>query len=98
MNLHTVACVYSVIRKAVVAAAEEAAIRPVPRVESATCNTLENAALRRQVQALESRLLDEPAILGTSPAARRLRQVIARVAPTNGRVLITGATGTALAA
>jgi DNA-binding NtrC family response regulator len=64
------------------------------RLLRSIANTLENAALRRQVQALESRLLDEPAILGTSPAARRLRQVIARVAPTDGRVLITGASGT----
>ncbi len=57
-------------------------------------NTLENVALRRRVRALESRLPPEPEILGRSPAVERLRQAIARVAPTGGRVLITGATGT----
>jgi two-component system nitrogen regulation response regulator NtrX len=64
------------------------------RLLRSIANTLEHAALRRQVSALESRLPAEPVILGRSPAAERLRQVIARVAATDGRVLISGATGT----
>ncbi len=64
------------------------------RLLRAIANTLENAALRRKVSVLESKLLQEPDILGASPAADRLRQVIARVAATDGRVLISGATGT----
>ncbi|HVR09315.1 MAG TPA: response regulator, partial [Thermoanaerobaculia bacterium] len=64
------------------------------RLLRSIANTLENATLRRQVSALESRLHEEPAILGVSAAAERLRQMIGRVGPTGGRVLITGATGT----
>ncbi|HLX09193.1 MAG TPA: sigma-54 dependent transcriptional regulator [Thermoanaerobaculia bacterium] len=64
------------------------------RLLRSIANALENATLRRQVSALESRLHGEPEILGISAAAERLRQVIARVGPTAGRVLITGATGT----
>jgi two-component system nitrogen regulation response regulator NtrX len=64
------------------------------RLLRSIANTLENVALRRRVRVLESRLPPEPEILGRSPAVERLRQAISRVAPTGGRVLITGATGT----
>jgi DNA-binding NtrC family response regulator len=57
-------------------------------------NALENAALRRQVAALESRLDAEPEILGDSPAMRRLREAIDKAAPTDARVLILGQSGT----
>ena len=57
-------------------------------------NALENASLRRQVAALESRLDEEPEILGNSPAMRRLREAIDKAAATDARVLILGASGT----
>ena len=57
-------------------------------------NALENATLRRQVAALESRLDREPEILGASPAIARLREAVAKAAPTDARVLIRGASGT----
>jgi DNA-binding NtrC family response regulator len=57
-------------------------------------NALENATLKRQVAALESRLEQEPEILGTSPAIARLRAAVDKAAPTDARVLILGASGT----
>jgi two-component system nitrogen regulation response regulator NtrX len=57
-------------------------------------NTLENAALKRRVAALESRLDEGPEILGTSPPMARLREALEKVAPTDGRVLIRGDSGT----
>jgi DNA-binding NtrC family response regulator len=50
----------------------------------------ENAVLRTAVQKLE----DAGEILGSSPAMRAVREIIARVAKTNSTVLITGETGT----
>jgi DNA-binding NtrC family response regulator len=50
----------------------------------------ENGLLRMTVDRLEGS--DE--IIGSSPAIQALRQMIARVAPTNATVLITGETGT----
>ncbi len=50
----------------------------------------ENAALRTTVRKLEG--ADE--ILGKSPGIQSVRELIARVAPTNSTVLITGETGT----
>jgi two-component system nitrogen regulation response regulator NtrX len=57
-------------------------------------NTLENAALKRRVAVLESRLDEGPEILGTSPPMERLREALGKVAPTDGRVLIHGDSGT----
>jgi two-component system nitrogen regulation response regulator NtrX len=57
-------------------------------------NTLENAALKRRVAVLESRLDEGPEILGTSPPMARLREALEKVAPTDGRVLIRGDSGT----
>jgi DNA-binding NtrC family response regulator len=57
-------------------------------------NTLENAALKRRVAVLESRLDESPEILGASPAVARLREALDKVAPTDGRVLIRGDSGT----
>jgi DNA-binding NtrC family response regulator len=57
-------------------------------------NTLENAALKRRVAALESRLDEGPEILGTAPVMARLREALDKVAPTDGRVLIRGESGT----
>jgi two-component system nitrogen regulation response regulator NtrX len=56
-------------------------------------NALENAALKKKVAILESRL-EEPDILGVSPAVERLREAIAKVAPTDARVFIRGESGT----
>ena len=57
-------------------------------------NTLEHAALRRQVADLESALAAREAILGDSPQVERLRELIGRAAPTDARVLIRGESGT----
>jgi DNA-binding NtrC family response regulator len=57
-------------------------------------NTLENAALKRRVAVLESRLDEGPEILGLSPPMARLREALDKVAPTDGRVLIRGDSGT----
>jgi DNA-binding NtrC family response regulator len=56
-------------------------------------NALEHAALARRVAALESRLEEEPELLGDSPAMARLREAIARAAPTDARVLVRGPSG-----
>lgn len=50
----------------------------------------ENSLLKRTVDQLEG----SEEIFGTSPAVLAMRGMIARVAPTNATVLITGATGT----
>ncbi len=50
----------------------------------------ENAALRTTVRKLEG----AEEILGKSPGIQSVRELIARVAPTNSTVLITGETGT----
>jgi DNA-binding NtrC family response regulator len=50
----------------------------------------ENEALREEVK----RYAWSEEIVGVSPAMQRLRETIARVAPTNATVLITGETGT----
>jgi two-component system nitrogen regulation response regulator NtrX len=57
-------------------------------------NTLENAALKRRVAVLESRLDEGPEILGAAPVMARLREALDKVAPTDGRVLIRGESGT----
>jgi DNA-binding NtrC family response regulator len=63
------------------------------RLERSVRNTLDHAALRREVARLESALTGVPEILGASPAIEELRTQIARVAPTDGRVLIHGESG-----
>lgn len=55
---------------------------------------LEAYQLRRELSALRQRAGAFDRIVGSSPAAHQLQQVIARVAPVNSRVLITGAPGT----
>src|SRR5207253_802069 len=56
-------------------------------------NALETAALRAQVAALR-RDHDAQPILGESDSIRELRAIIAKVAPTDARVLIRGESGT----
>ncbi len=65
------------------------------RVMVSVRNALARRSLEERVQDLaarERRFGDE--MLGESPALRRLRDEIAKVAPTNARVLITGESGT----
>ena len=57
-------------------------------------NTLEHVALRREVAELRSELAAETSILGASPEVEKLRDLIARAAPTDGRILIRGESGT----
>ena len=57
-------------------------------------NTLEHTALRREVAQLRSELQGEGELLGVSPAMAKLRELIARAAPTDARVLIRGESGT----
>ena len=62
-----------------------------------TTRAIERAELLRENDRLRSeigRLGSSDEILGNSPAMRTLRDRIARVAPTNATVLITGETGT----
>jgi len=57
-------------------------------------NCLEVASLKRHIRELRARLPAGTAILGKSRAVSELRQQVRRVAPTQGRVLIRGASGT----
>ena len=57
-------------------------------------NTLEHTALKREVAELRSELAGEGEILGTSPPMDKLRELIARAAPTDARILIRGESGT----
>jgi DNA-binding NtrC family response regulator len=65
------------------------------RVVVSVRNALARRALEEKVQVLQARdrrFGDE--MLGESPAMRRLREDIAKVAPTSGRVLVLGESGT----
>jgi two-component system nitrogen regulation response regulator NtrX len=55
---------------------------------------LEAYQLKRELSALRQRAGAFDRIVGSSPAVNQLQQLIARVAPVNSRVLITGAPGT----
>src|SRR5919206_1312912 len=64
------------------------------RVVVSVKNALQRRSLEERVKELSSRerrFGDE--MLGDSPAMRRLREEIAKVAPTNGRVLVLGESG-----
>lgn len=54
---------------------------------------LETSSLKKEVKELRDKSADMPDILGTSVATNALRQTIERVAPTNARVMISGASG-----
>jgi DNA-binding NtrC family response regulator len=65
------------------------------RVLASVRNGLQRRALERKVEALSARerqFSDE--MLGESPAMKRLRDEIAKVAPSTGRVLLLGESGT----
>ena len=55
---------------------------------------LESAKLRHENQELRKRGSNESEIIGNSVAINTVRQMVEKVAPTNSRVLITGAPGT----
>lgn len=55
---------------------------------------LETARLRNENLELKRRGTVESELLGNSPAITQVRQMVEKVAPTNSRVLITGAPGT----
>jgi two-component system, NtrC family, nitrogen regulation response regulator NtrX len=54
---------------------------------------LEASRLKREVRDLKARSVQASRIAGHSPAINSLRQTIERVAPTNARILVTGAPG-----
>jgi two-component system, NtrC family, nitrogen regulation response regulator NtrX len=54
---------------------------------------LEASRLRREVRDLTTRSVQANRIIGRSTTANQLRQTLDRVAPTNARVMITGAPG-----
>src|SRR6187455_675044 len=54
---------------------------------------LEASRLKREVKDLRARSVQASRIVGHSPAVNQLRQTIERVAPTNARILVTGAPG-----
>ena len=55
---------------------------------------LEASRLKREIRDLKTRSGDTTRIAGNSTAVNQLRQTIERVAPTNARVMISGAPGT----
>ncbi len=54
---------------------------------------LETSQLKKQVQELQDKSADMPELIGKSSPMNLLRQTIERVAPTNSRVMIIGASG-----
>lgn len=54
---------------------------------------LENARLRQENEELKGRAQGDDELIGCSPFISQLRQKIAKIAPTNSRVLITGPSG-----
>ena len=64
------------------------------RVELTVRNALKIQELTERTAELEKSLQDASGILGESRAIKELRTIIERAAPSEGRVLITGANGT----
>ncbi len=64
------------------------------RLVLVTMRALETSQLRREVQQLKERTVQSQEMVGHSAAINQLRGQIDRVAPTNSRVLIRGASGT----
>jgi two-component system nitrogen regulation response regulator NtrX len=54
---------------------------------------MEASNLRKQVRDLQERSSDMPDLLGNSPSMNQLRLTIERIAPTNSRIMIIGASG-----
>ncbi len=54
---------------------------------------LENSRLKREVKELKQFAPSQSMVVGHSPSANQLRQTVEKVAPTNSRILIVGASG-----
>lgn len=54
---------------------------------------LETSRLRKEVTELRKKSSDSLELIGTSQAMNQLKQTIERIAPTNSRVMIFGASG-----
>ena len=54
---------------------------------------LENSRLKREVKELKQFSPSQSMVVGHSPSANQLRQTVEKVAPTNSRILIVGASG-----
>ncbi|MBL4644885.1 MAG: sigma-54-dependent Fis family transcriptional regulator [Rhizobiales bacterium] len=54
---------------------------------------LENAKLKKQIEELVEKSVDSSELIGESTAIVQLRSTIEKVAPTNSRIMIIGATG-----
>lgn len=54
---------------------------------------LETSELRKQVQELQEKSTDMPDLIGNSGAMNQLRLTLDRIAPTNSRIMIIGASG-----
>lgn len=57
-------------------------------------NALEQNKLVHETHKLKKKVINKYLMIGTSPAIEKVRNMIARVAPTDARVLITGENGT----
>ena len=66
---------------------------PVERVAREVENAIERRMLLAEVATLRTYAADDSALLGSSPAMRRLKESIARVAPIPSTVLIIGESG-----
>jgi two-component system nitrogen regulation response regulator NtrX len=65
----------------------------VDRLVLTAQRALETSSLKRKVQQLQSRTVESEYIIGQSSAANQLRSTLERIAPTNSRVMIYGASG-----
>jgi len=54
---------------------------------------LETSSLKKQVEELKQKTPDMPELIGHSQAMQHLKQTIERVAPSNSRIMISGASG-----
>lgn len=54
---------------------------------------IENMKLKKQVVELQKKSSDMPSLIGSSVAMGQLKQTIERIAPTNSRIMIIGASG-----
>lgn len=63
------------------------------RLVLVTERALEASNLKKQVRELQDRSTDMPELIGKSAAMNHLRQTIERIAPTNSRIMIIGASG-----
>jgi two-component system nitrogen regulation response regulator NtrX len=63
------------------------------RLVLVTMRALEASQLKREVRQLKERSIQSAEMIGRSPALNQLRSQIERIAPTNSRVLIRGASG-----